>query len=262
MPAPPTTGSGDPARRLEGAVAVITGSASGIGRASARLFARHGATVVGIDRDGAGNDSLAAELRIKGLAIEVHTADVADQVDVARAAEAIADRHERVDVLFNNAGAHVAATLQQTTAQLWQELLDVNLTSAFTCTAALLPCLERSAAASVIHHASLDALFGNPSIAAYSVAKGGLIPLTHVGAHEFGKLGIRVNCIASGGVATGMMIDAMRDHIAQVTPLGRVGDPEEVARVALFLASADSSFVNGAVITVDGGRSGLTAGTV
>jgi NAD(P)-dependent dehydrogenase (short-subunit alcohol dehydrogenase family) len=142
-------------------------------------------------------------------------------------------------------------------------MIAVNLTHHFRCSKALLPLLKKADRASIIHHASIDAFLGNASIAAYSAAKGGLIPLTHVMAHDLGKYGIRVNSISSGGVraVTRQSSDDAFQSRVRVTPLGRRGDPHEVAHVALFLAAEWSSYVNAANIVVDGGRTAITQGT-
>jgi NAD(P)-dependent dehydrogenase (short-subunit alcohol dehydrogenase family) len=181
-------------------------------------------------------------------------------------AAACHERWGRVDVLLNctalldfweDAGAEAG----------WEEVVRANLLGPVHYTLALRALLERSAAGSVIYLSSIDGLLGNPDFPAYSASKGGLIPLTHVMAHDLGPAGVRVNCIAMAGmvpVGTGPPPRLPAGSLASTvlrTPLGRTPMPEELASVAVFLASSDSSYVSGTVIPVDGGRIGVTPGT-
>jgi NAD(P)-dependent dehydrogenase (short-subunit alcohol dehydrogenase family) len=169
---------------------------------------------------------------------------------------------ESVDILFNNAGRNIAQTFEYTTEETWEKMLGTNLTSVFLCSKYLLPLLKKSPAGSIINHASVDAILGNPRFAAYTAAKGGVVPLTHIMAHNLAKYGIRVNCICTGGIRTGMTgaIQSIYHTRISVTPLQRMGEPEEVARAALFLASDESSYVNAANLVIDGGRTSITQG--
>lgn len=257
----------EPAARLEGTVAVITGTASGVGRATALLFAEEGAKVVGIDRSESGNASLLEELQVRGKHGEMHTVDLRDRTAVQECCAEIARRHPSIDVLFNNAGAAVAKPIPDTTADIWDEMLEVNLTAAFLLIRDLLPCLERARAGAIVNHASIDGLFGHPLLPAYSTAKGGMLAMSRSFALPLGRAGVRINAIASGGIETPLIDslefgDDVRARITEATPLGRWCKPEEVARVALFLATEDSSYITGAVLTVDGGRTAVTPGTL
>jgi 3-oxoacyl-[acyl-carrier protein] reductase len=247
--------------RLRDRVAVVTGSASGIGRAAALLFAQEGARVVAIDRADAANARLVAELPDA----ESHVVDLADRTAVAASARAIAEAHPRIDVLLNNAGTVTFGPAATATDTDWDAMVDPNLQAAFSLTRGLLPSLRASPSGSVVNNASVDGLFAHPRAPLYSVAKAGLVAMTRALAHELGRDGIRVNCLATGGIDT-PMLDGVpsiaRDEVARLTPLQRLGTPEEVARAALFLACDDASFVTGAVLTVDGGRTALTAGTL
>ena len=249
---------------LKGKVAVITGTSMGIGQATALLFAREGARVICMDTK-PGDETLKL-IRAENLDAVHYDADVSKSAQVQAVARECEKTVGKVDILFNNAGSVRHKTFEETTEEDWAEMIGVNLTGEFLCAKYFLPLLKESGAGSIINHASIDGVLGNPYIVAYSAAKGGLIPLTHVMAHNLGQYNIRVNCISSGGIV------AARNAVAKgsgppgqsrivVTPLQRKGSPDEVAKVALFLASDLSSFVNGANIVVDGGRTVVTQGT-
>ena len=239
---------------LAGRIAVITGNPYGIGRETAALFSREGAKVICID-DSA--DGWASPDQSAG-APHFH-ADVSDGKAVAEVAAQCATIVDRVDILFNLAGRTIKQSFEHTTEETWSRMIGRNLTAAFLCSWQFLPLLKQSVNGSVINHASIDGFLGNPSLAAYSAGKGGVLPLTHVMAHDLGKYGIRVNCISTGGIRDGANRPGDASRL-RVTPLGRTGTPEDVARVALFLASELSSYVNGANIVVDGGRTTITQG--
>ena len=240
---------------LEGKIVVITGNPYGIGRASAALFAAAGAQVVCIDDSRHGWASPEA----RNGELPQFMADVSDAHAVASVVAACERTLERVDVLFNLAGRAVKQSFENTSEATWNDMIARNLSAAFICSQHFLPLMKRALGGSIINHASIDRVLGNPSLAAYSAGKGGVIPLTHVMAHELGKYGLRVNCISTGGIRDGSARpqDAAR---TRVTPLGRMGTPEDVARVALFLACELSSYISGANIVVDGGRTSITQG--
>lgn len=199
----------------------------------------------------------------KGGQASCLTVDVAEEGDVAGMAQ-FCETFGKVDILFNNAGCRDWGSVEECKTADWERVLRVNLTGPFLCTRHLLPLLKRSGAASVIHNGSVDGLYGNPWLPAYSASKGGLVPLTHVMAHEFAKHHIRVNCVAPAGIISGMMPadEKIREGLVMKTPAGRLGTPEEVASAALFLASEESSYITGAILVIDGGRTGITPGTV
>jgi len=240
---------------LKGRTAVVTGNPYGIGRATADLFTREGARVFCIDdgRDGwdegQGPDGTRPDL----------VADVADVAAIDSAARQVERELGQVDILFNLAGRAARHTFETTTPEVWHEMVSRNLTAAFLCSQRFLPLMRKHAGGSIIHHASIDGFLGNPALAAYSAAKGGLIPLTHVMAHDLGKYGIRVNCISTGGIREGAPrpVDAT---LAALTPTGRLGTPEDVARAALYLASDWAGYVNGVNLVLDGGRTTITQG--
>lgn len=239
---------------LANKTAVITGNAYGIGRESAALFAREGAHVICVDDTSEG-------WAAAGPAKASQPDFIADVTSAEAVAAVVAQcgAAGRVDILFNLAGRVTKQRFETTTEETWKQMLARNLTAAFICSQQFLPLMKMSSSAAIINHASIDGFLGNPAIAAYSAAKGGLLPLTHVMAHDLSRYGIRVNCISTGGIRDGgnRPGDASR---VRVTPLGRTGTPEDVARVALFLASELSSYVNGANIVVDGGRTTITQG--
>ncbi|HEX2825728.1 MAG TPA: SDR family NAD(P)-dependent oxidoreductase [Burkholderiales bacterium] len=235
---------------LDHKIAVITGNPYGIGRETAALFEREGARVISIDDSahGWGTDSRPDFI-----------ADASDANAMAAVVAQCTTSVERVDILFNLAGRAVKQSFENTTEATWNRMIARNLNAAFICSKAFLPLMKKSRDGAIVNHASIDGFLGNPSLAAYSAGKGGVIPLTHVMAHDLGKYGIRVNCISTGGIRDGEVRaeDAAR---LRVTPSGRSGTPEDVARVALFLASDLSAYVNGANIVVDGGRTVITQG--
>jgi NAD(P)-dependent dehydrogenase (short-subunit alcohol dehydrogenase family) len=248
---------------MDGRVVLITGAGSGIGRAAALAFSRQGFHVICTDKNEETSLETANLVTQEGGQALHHKMDVTSTPDILSCLEAVKNKYDRIDVLFNNAGETVKAGFRGTSDAMWNDMVASNLSGAFLCSKYFLPLLENSKVASVINHASIDAILGNAANAAYSAAKGGLIPLTHVMAHDLGPLGIRVNCICSGGIYESEKhrgTPGLQSRI-DVTPLGRAGNPQEVANVALFLASDMSSFVNASVIVVDGGRSSITQGT-
>lgn len=202
--------------RLRDKTAVITGAASGIGRATALLFAREGARVVCVDIDAARGQATARAVSDLGRDALFVQADVSISSEVQRLARTCQDSAGAVDILFSNAGQVIWQGFEATTEQTWSQMLGVNLTGAFLCAKYLLPLIKRAPAGCIINHASVDAILGRPDVAAYSAAKGGLIPLTHTMAGELGRYGIRVNCISSGGIATSLSVGASEEAWQQL----------------------------------------------
>ena len=240
--------------------AVIAGDAYGIGVATAMLFVREGARVVCID-DKPGMEH-ASTIRVDELDLPYYHADVTDAAQIEAAVRACEKTFATVDILFNVAGrGAIKQAFEQTTEATWEAMISRNLTSGFLCAKYFLPLMKQAAAGSIINHASIDGFLGNPSLAAYSAAKGGVLPLTHVMAHDLAKYHIRVNSISTGGIRSATVAASTMDNArVAVTPSGRMGTAQDVASVALFLASDAAGYVNGANIVVDGGRSIITHG--
>jgi NAD(P)-dependent dehydrogenase (short-subunit alcohol dehydrogenase family) len=235
--------------RLEGKRAVVTGGGSGIGRATCRLFAAEGATVLVADLLGERAEEVAAE--IGGTAVQ---ADVTVALDVARMVEAAG----RIDVLVNNAGGGMADDLLELSEEEWDTDVTVNLKSAFLCSKAVLPGMIERGSGVILNISSVNgmAFFANEP---YSAAKAGVINLTRSMAVRYGKHGIRAVAIAPGTIRTPLWQERIDkepeifERLIRWYPLGRVGEPEDVAKAAVFLASDDASWITGEVLRVDGG---------
>ena len=244
--------------KLKGRVALITGAASGIGRATAALFAAEGADLVLADVDAEGPG---AEVMPGALA---RRADVGRASDVDALVAAAVDRFGRIDILCNIAGRSVFGDLLSTTEPAWDEIMSSNLKSVFLCSKAVLPGMIARQAGVIVNMGSVWGLAAGSHAAAYCASKGGIIALTRSMAVDYAKHGIRVNVLCPGGVET-PMIDryaaalptvspaAARNFLKTGHPMGRLADPSEIARATLFLACDDSSFMTGSELVVDGG---------
>jgi 3-oxoacyl-[acyl-carrier protein] reductase len=243
-------------KKLEGKVAIITGGAAGIGAATATRFVAEGATVVIWDLDEARGVSLANSLSQNGgIAVfdKVNTA-IFEEVDAAT--KRVAQQFEKIDILVNNAGITRDSTLKKMTPELWQQVIDVNLTGVFNCTKVVSEYMLERSFGRIINASSVVALYGNFGQTNYVATKAGLIGMTKTWARELGRKGITVNAIAPGFIATEMVakmpenvVDAMKAKV----PVGRLGLPEEIASAYTFLASDEAAYINGTTLSVDGG---------
>ena len=234
--------------RLEGKVAIVTGAASGIGKATVELFRNEGATVVGADvADG-------AEVR----------ADAGSEADVKRLVENAVAEHGGLDIFFANAGISGGfASISEQTADDWAEILRINLIGPFLAIKYAAPAIQARGGGSIVCTASVAGLRSGAGGAAYSASKAGVVNLVQTAAQQLSGSGIRVNAICPGLIETGMTkpiyemarASGQEGRIGEINPLGRGGEPEEIALAALFLASDESSYVNGSAIVVDGGLS-------
>jgi NAD(P)-dependent dehydrogenase (short-subunit alcohol dehydrogenase family) len=248
--------------RLKDRAALITGGTSGIGEATALLFAREGARVAITGRSEARGAAVVARIREHdGQAIFIR-ADVSLAEDCRRAVDETVGAFGRVDILFNNAGVFYPQTAVECSEREWDEQIDVNLKGTFLMSKFALAGMMARGSGVIVNNASGWGIVGGDRAVAYCASKGGVVLMTKAMAIDHGAQGIRVNCVCPGDVETPMLpADAkMRglkweDYIAgcAVRPLGRVGTVEEIAKAVLFLASDDSSFMTGAALVVDGG---------
>jgi 3-oxoacyl-[acyl-carrier protein] reductase len=244
--------------RLEGRIALITGAASGIGRAQALLFAREGAAVVAADLNGDGAEQVVSEIQAAGgtgLAVRM---DVSDEQSVRAAVETAAARFGRIDILSNTAGTfdQYQQTLD-TPRELWDRVIAVNLTGLYLVTNAVLPMMLAHGGGKVVSIASGAGLMGGGGGAGYTSTKHAVIGYTRQLAAGYGKQGIRANAIAPGLIDTPMVADV--SHTEETTawlanqPGGRLGRPEDIANAALFLVSDESDYIHAVTLPVDGG---------
>jgi len=248
--------------RFIGRVALITGGTSGIGRATALLFAREGAKVAITGRDEArGQEVVADNERSGGTAIFVRS-DVRLADDCRRAVDETLHTFGRLDILFNNAGVFYPHNALDCTEEEWDLTIDTCLKGTFLMSKHVLPAMIAQGSGAIVNNASGWGLVGGNEAAAYCAAKGGVVLLTKALAVDHSRQGIRVNCICPGDVDTPMLVEDARlrhlgwdDYLAAAAdrPMGRVGRPDEIAKAVLFLASDDASVVTGAVLAVDGG---------
>jgi NAD(P)-dependent dehydrogenase (short-subunit alcohol dehydrogenase family) len=249
--------------KLDGRVALVTGAAGGIGAATARVLAGHGATVVVADIQG---DRVAETARAIGSAASAVQYDAADAASVEAMVDTVVERHGRIDVLHNNAAITSAAwtrdtTVLDTTLEWFDLTLAVNLRSTFVATRRALPTMVQQGSGCIVNMASIAAFAGAPSLVAYGISKAGVATFTKYLATQYGRDGVRANCIAPGAILTEQVLEnvpGVEELAIDVLPWNRAGQGEDIGNVVAFLASDDADYVNGQVITVDGGG---TAGT-
>ncbi len=241
---------------LEGRVAVVTGAGRGIGAATARCLARAGAAVALVDRDAAGVNQTAERIALGGGEALAFSDDVTDSFAVERTLDRVVEEWGRLDVLVNNAGVLHEAPLDDLSDEDLQQTLDVNLRGAMVCARAAVAHMKKQGRGRILSAASVSTRLGAHGLTAYSAAKAGVIGMTRTWAREFGPLGITANVVAPGLIDSDTVRTVPPEELATTLariPARRLGTPDEVANVYLFLASDLASFINGAVVCVDGG---------
>jgi NAD(P)-dependent dehydrogenase (short-subunit alcohol dehydrogenase family) len=250
--------------RLQGRAALITGAGSGIGRATAELFSAEGAAVGVVDMSADAAEETVAKITAAGGRALALVADVTSAEQVAAVVAQAASEFGRLDLLYNNAGVDSRGSVAEATEEDWDRCFAVNVKGTFLCSKAAIPHLRDAGGGAIINQGSVAGLVAVPNFAAYCAAKGAVVSLTRSMAIDLAPQRIRVNAICPGTVFTPLMepmlrargdgdLDAGLAKTLVKYPIGRLGTPEEIARVALFLSSDESSFMTGSIVTADGG---------
>jgi 3-oxoacyl-[acyl-carrier protein] reductase len=246
--------------RFRDQVVVVTGAAAGIGAAMAGMFAREGGRVAVLDVDVPGLDAVARDIAGGGAEVLPQRCDVTSPTEVGRAVDAVAGRWGRIDVLVNNAGGfYKMASIEEIDHDEWESILRLNLTSVFIVSKAIVPIMKRQGSGRIVSMASIAGRTGNvPTAAHYAAAKAGIIGFTRQLAREVAPHGILVNAVAPGTTATARVLAARSPEatraVAAAIPVGRLGEPSDVAEAVLYLASDAARFVTGATLDVNGGQ--------
>jgi meso-butanediol dehydrogenase/(S,S)-butanediol dehydrogenase/diacetyl reductase len=249
--------------KLENRVSVVTGAGSGIGRAVAKGLSDAGSRVVLVDIDGERAKAAAAEIQTQGGAAVGFAADVADPASVENLREFVEEMYGPLDILVNNAAIQVNKRIEDTTPEEWNRQMAVNVGGVFLCSRAFLPDLRKTRGV-ILNMSSVNGFFAEPSCAGYCATKGAILAFTKALAIDHGREGIRVHAICPGYIDAGLAEGYFesqpdparaRKEAGALHALGRIGQPEEIAKAAVFLASDDASFMTGSALIVDGGFS-------
>ena len=241
---------------LLGKVALVTGAAQGIGKAIALLLAEKGADVVVSDINVEKAQETAREIEEKGRKSMALKVNVADPDEVEQMVETIIEKFSRIDILVNNAGITRDKLLLRMSSEDWDAVLDVNLKGVFNCTKSVIKYMSKQRSGKIVNIASVVGLMGNVGQANYAASKAGVIGFTKTVAREFAQRGININAIAPGYIQTPMtevLPEKVKEELMRLIPMGRLGQPEDVAQAVLFLVSEASNYVTGQVLNVNGG---------
>ncbi len=252
-------------KRLEGKTALITGGGTGIGKATARLFAEEGANVVITGRTEETLDETAGELRSAGSEASYEVCDVSVESDCIKTIDNLVAKYGRIDILFNNAGVCYLANTHETSTDIWDETFDINVKGVYLMSKHTLPHMIRLGEGSIVNNSSILGLKASPAgFAAYSASKGAVNQLTKSMALEYADKGIRINAICPGTIYTPMMDKLFQEwgdpelgikRYVSVHPIGRLAQPEEIAHAVLYLCDDRVRFITGTMLSVDGGMS-------
>ena len=242
--------------RVENKVVIITGAGSGIGKETALLFGKEGAKVVVADVNDKAGEETAEEIRKNGSEAFFAHLDVSNREQSKQVVQDTLERFYKIDILINNAGIIQDALISKMTEDQWDKVISIDLKGPFNCIQAVVEAMTNHGTGEIINVSSIVGLYGNVGQSNYSAAKAGLIGMTKTLAKELGKKGIRVNAVAPGFIYTPMTAtvpEKILELMKEKTPLKRLGQPDDVAYALLYLASDEANFVNGAVLSVDGG---------
>lgn len=243
-------------KRLENKVAIITGGTAGIGAAAAKKFAQEGAKVTVWARNAEKGKAFVEAMAKEGYTICFDAVDTSNYEQVVAATKRVFDANGKIDILINNAGITNDSTLKKMTPEQWQSVIDINLTVTLYCTKAVNQYMVEAGWGRIINVSSVVGLYGNFGQTNYVATKAGVIGMTKTLCRELGKKGVTVNAVAPGFIATDMVAKMPEDVLAGMVakvPVGRLGKPEDIANAFCFLASDEAAYVNGAVLSVDGG---------
>lgn len=249
--------------RLEGKAAIVTGGASGIGKATVERFLEEGARVAVVDLSEDSCKAMAKELEARGKDALFVTGDVSRHDDVRKMVKKAREGLGRVDILVNNAGILVEGTVEQVSEESWDKIMAINVKGVFLMCKEVVPIMLQQGGGVIVNNASCSGLVGDRNAIAYNTSKGAVVLMTKCLALDYALKNIRVNCVCPGEIDTPMFrqeakarnkpVEEYRKELCEYHPIGRLGVPREVANAILFLASEDSSFVTGTALSVDGG---------